>query len=323
MSFLARIAMRAGIRGGAAAEPILVPKDRGIQRPHSLSRQQVAPEEEEVQTLRREADAGSEEEEAQTMPRQAASEDEGEEAARAAMVPPAAEEEGLEAQAARRAAGEPEEGEEAQPAQRVAQVAEGQARALRRVAAAEDEEDTVASSRINRAAAEQEDEEAQPVRRLEQEEEEAQPARPLLGPAAASRALRRAPEPGPEELGAATSPAPPIVSDEPEPSDLRALGESPQPPAPSPPSAPVPTAPSAAGLDPDPAGWAGEAWLPALPPASVADAHAAPSPGGFERPHVVIDRVDVLIHDAMSPARAPESDKRRARSFRARYLKRL
>jgi hypothetical protein len=77
------------------------------------------------------------------------------------------------------------------------------------------------------------------------------------------------------------------------------------------------------GQGPDRADWAGEAPLPTLPPQPVAEAHAEPSPGRFERPHVVIDRVDVLIHEAMPPARAPEGDKRRARSFRARYLRRL
>jgi hypothetical protein len=319
MSFLTRIAMRAGIPGVAAAEPILVPKDRGIQRPQGVSRQEVEPEEEEVQTLRRQADTGNDEEELETLRRQAEPEEESEEAARALMVPPASEEEGLEAQAARRAAaGAPEEEEEAQPARRVAPMADRAAQAIPRMAPTEDEEDTAASSRIDRVAAEQEEEEAQPVRRVEQDEENGQPARPLLRSAVTWRAVRRAPAPGPEELGPATSPAPPIVSDEPEFSDLRALGETPPMSAPSPPAAPIPTA-----HGPDHAGSAGEAPMPALPPQSFAEAPAGPSTVRFERPQVVIDRVDVLIHETMPPARAPESDKRRSRSFRARYLRRL
>ena len=74
---------------------------------------------------------------------------------------------------------------------------------------------------------------------------------------------------------------------------------------------------------PDGSSWRGESPITVLPPQPFAETRAEPAAGHFERPHVVIDRLDVLIHEPMAPARAPDDAKRRLRSFRARYLRRL
>jgi hypothetical protein len=285
VSFLARIAMRAGIPGGGT-EPLLVPKDRGLQRPPNLARQEIEPEEDQAQTLRRQPETEIEEAEVQTLRRQLEGEDE--EAAPAPIVPPASQEEEPEVRAAGTGAADMPDEEQMQPARRLARMAEDgeELHAIRRMAA------------------------------TEEDEESAEAARPLRRSFVVRRSVQRAPAPVPSELGPKTSPPPKIVSDEPEPSNLRALGE--PMPAAAPPPGPVPT-----GDRPDRSSWGGEAPMAVLPPQPFAEAHPEPPAGHFERPQVVIDRLDVLIHEPMAPARGPDGTKRRSRSFRARYLRRL
>jgi hypothetical protein len=272
MSFLARLAMRAGIPGDGAAEPLLVPKDRGLQRSPRLFRQEAPPEEEdeEVQTLRRQLETEGDEEEVQTLRRQVAGANEG--AASLAVVAPTSAEVGPDA---------PRTGDEL--------------RAVRRM------------------AGDPEEEEAQPVRRMMQGQEEAK-AQPPRRSTVVRRSVRGASAHGPPGFGA---PAAAIVADQPEPSRLRAPGETAPMPSPASPPVPVPIADR-----PDRSSRGADAPLATLPPQPLAEA-AELSRGHFERPQVVIDRLDVLIHEPTPAARGPDGAGRRSRSFRARYLARL
>jgi hypothetical protein len=273
MSFLARLAMRAGIPGGGAAEPLLVPKDRGLQRSPRLFREEAPPEQDEDQTLRRQLETEGDEEEVQTLRRQLAGGNDG--AATVSVAAPTSEE--LQPDA-------PRTGDELPT--------------------------------VRRMTVEPEEEEAQPVRRMMEGQEGAK-ARPLLGSAVVQRSVRGAAAHGPAALGSATAPAPEIVADQPEPSNLRASGEMPPMPAPAWPPVPLPSADregrSSRGAD---------ASLATLPPQALAETPELPR-DRFERPQVVIDRLDVLIHEPAPPARGPDSAERRSRSLRARYLRRL
>lgn len=91
---------------------------------------------------------------------------------------------------------------------------------------------------------------------------------------------------------------------------------------------PAPPVPVSSGERPDRSSWAADAPMAALPPQPLAEVHAELAGAHFERPpverpQVVIDRIDVLIHEPTPPARGPDKAKKRSRSFRARYLGRL
>ena len=303
MSFLGRIAMRAGIAGGGGAEPLLVPKDRGLQRSPHISRQDAPPEEEELQTVRRQLDTEGDEEEVQTLRRQVAGEGEG--ASPAPILAPTSEEHDAKVRPTSTSVGGKAGEELARPARHLARTPEGG-----------DELHT-----IRRMAGDPEREDAQPVRRIEEDEEDAQ-ARPLLRSAVIRRSVPGAPARGLTELGSATSPAPGPAPGAPGPSDLPGPGEAPPMLSPAPP-VPVPSAER-----PDRSSWGAGAPMAALPPQLLAEVHAELPGAHFERsqverPQVVIDRIDVLIHEPTPPARSPDGAKKRSRSFRARYLGRL
>jgi hypothetical protein len=277
MSFLARIAMRAGLpEEGAAELPLLVPKDRGPQRAAHLTGQRVAPEQEDAPTLRRQLEPGREEEEVETIRRQPAIHGEAVEAARQApIVGPAAAEERV-APPAGRGASMPE-GEETQPARRIARM---------------------------------------PARPME-EEEGTEAAAPVRRSPVVRRAVEGAPAPAPERPGLETFPAAAGVSEQPGPSNRGASGAARPAPLPSEPPVSIPVVDR-----PDSPSRRGEA-ITGLPPPRPADTPPEAATGRSERPQVVIDQLDVLIHEPTPPVRGPDLAKRRSRSLRARYLGRL
>jgi hypothetical protein len=303
VSFLSRIAMRAGIADGGAAEPLLVLKDRGLQRSPHISRQEAPPEEEELQTVRRQLDTEGDDEEVQTLRRQVVGEGEG--ASPAPIPAPTSEEHDAEVGPTSTSVGGKAGAESASPARHLARMPEGG-----------DELHT-----IRRLAGDPEQEDAQPVRRIEEDEEDAQ-ARPLLRSAVIRRSVQDAPARGLTELGSATSPDPETGAGAPEPLDPPGPGEAP------PMLSPAPPVPVSSGERPERSSWAADAPMAALPPQLLAEVHAELPGAHFERPQVerpqvVIDRIDVLIHEATAPSRSPDRAKKRSRSFRARYLGRL
>ena len=318
MSFFVRLADRGGFAPRNQRAPVLTPKGGPVRRmpaapPEAeetalpLRRQETG--EEELRTLRR-----AQEEEVEPLRRVV--EDQEETAA------PLRRQEDREerAQALRRR----EEEEEVQPVRRQPEGPdEEELRSLRRQE--EDEE-----AQPLRRQAEGEAEEARPLRRQEDEqadqEEQAQPLRRQgeaeeIEPARISRAGRPSePELDPDE---AREPEPPL--DVPEPSDLRALRRD---IAGGPAHAPRPRPDSGTPAGSDPVDGAtdatGHAAEPFAPPSFPAPAPPSTQSGGgdrFERPHVVIDQVDVLVHEPATPATArPPATGRR---IRARYLRRL
>jgi hypothetical protein len=295
--------MRAGIAGGGAAEPLLVPKDRGLQRSPHISRQEAPPEEEELQTVRRQLDTEGDDEEVQTLRRQVVGEGEG--ASPAPIPAPTSEEHDAEVGPTSTSVGGKAGAESASPARHLARMPEGG-----------DELHT-----IRRLAGDPEQEDAQPVRRMEEDEEDA-PARPLLRSAVIRRFVQGAPARGLTELGSATSPAPETIAGAPEPSDPPGPGEAP------PMLSPAPPVPAPFVDRRDPSSWGADAPMAAPPPQPLEEVHAELPAAHFERPQVerpqvVIDRIDVLIHEPTPPARSPDRAKKRSRSFRARYLGRL
>jgi hypothetical protein len=302
VSFLGRIAIRAGIAGGATAEPLLVPKDRGLQRSPHISRQEAPPEEEELQTVRRQLDSEGDEEEVQTLRRQVAGEGEG--TSPAPILAPTSEEHDAEVRLTSISVGGVAGGESARPAQHLARMPEGG-----------DELHT-----IRRMAGDSEQADAQPVRRSEEDEKNIQ-ARPLLRSAVIRRSVPGAPARGLTELDSVTSPAPGPAPGAPGPSDLPGPGE-------APPMLSLAPVPVSSGERTERSSWAADAPMAALPPQLLAEVHAELPGAHFERPQVerpqvVIDRIDVLIHEPTPPARGPDKGKKRSRSFRARYLGRL
>lgn len=300
MSLFARILSRAAVPGQPAL-PLARPKGRlgGLSR---LA--EPEPDEEDLSPLYRAAMADKEEEEIQTL-RRAAAEEEEEPAQRA----PADEEEEDPARAARRlprpASAEEEDEEPAQAIRRADPPEEEEpARTLRRaVSPAEEEDEPVARSLPPR----------------EEDEDKALPLRPLL--------RRAPPKPGePEEeplarlapdadqLDPRTGPRPAWLSAEPEPDPLLTLRRA---------EAAGPTAtgtgwPAAAGeiAAAAPPVWPGEDGPmigPAIGPGPMAAERA-------ERPRVVIDRIDVTIHEPAGGSGGTDLASGLARAMRSRYL---
>lgn len=209
-------------------------------------------------------------------------------------------------------------------------------RGIRRAAAPEGEEmqpvrilsreETEEEAQPARIARQEEEEEAQPTRvvRQEEEEEAAQPLRRQPdeeGEEAVMTVrrarLRRAERPDEPELDPKTALPDATPMDEPEPSDLRATRAVRRSGAPLPAAA----APSPPPGPPLAGETLGDAPAFAPPPAVFSAPPGAAQEGRLGRPIVVIDQVDVLIHEPAAPssARAPGA----SRTMRARYLRRL
>ncbi|WP_096785439.1 hypothetical protein [Rhodobacter sp. CZR27] len=224
-----------------------------------------------------------------------------------------------EAQPLRRAAPRAEEEEEEEPVRRTAEGEEEEPIQAQRDLPPDEEE---ALQPLRRAAAPPEEDEEEPVARSlapDDEEEEARPLRPLL---------RRAP-PGPEEdeeepvarlapdadeLEPRTSPKPAWLSAEPEPEPLLTLRREA--------ASPVPAVAGPSG------GPAVDADMAALPPAEPLWSPAAPfqpptpltGPASVaERPRVVIEQIDVTIHEPSAPATGMDASAL-SRALRSRYL---
>ncbi len=237
---------------------------------------------------------------------------------------------------------------------RRADAPSGEDEEMARAPAAEppENEAEVKPARIRRAAAKPSDETEEPVaplRRATTEEDEPQVA-PLLRaeapegseeepPAQPMRTIRRAEEvplddgekplrqPFQADLVPGAMPSHPDLANDEEPSQLQALRRAAAPPRQASTAAPPPTPPPAAprGADawpprPEPA-WAGAepGFAPEVPAFETGGFAPAPAPG---RTQVVIDQLDVVIHEptASAPARAQADH---GRLMRARYLRRL
>jgi hypothetical protein len=249
----------------------------------------------------------------------------------------------------------PEEEEQAQPLRRAA------ARTIRRVEEPKAEEEK--TQRSADPTAKEEDEREQPamarrvsgsLRRAEnpEEEEPAQPMRRAAAPAPepeeekpaqAARLIRRAEEvpleegerplrqPFQEDVSPGASPLPPDMANEEEPPAMQALRRDVAPSVPAPAATPTAADPGFAGFGAPPAGpfaenfGGGEVYMPAPPagfdaPYSEVGASNASAP---QRPQVIIDQVDVLIHEPVAPAAAARPAFDAGRAMRARYLRRL
>lgn len=193
------------------------------------------------------------------------------------------------------------------------------------------------------------------LRRASEEEEEDElqmmraPASPAAAPPATQAALRRESaemaEDDPEEIQPLRQPGQtrpvspaPRASVTPGPTPPRAGTASPPahvPPAPAPSPAASPTSDTAAGTpkSPGPAAQVPASvrpWLPRQPDFTAPDAptrslpQQAPSTSQSpERAEVIIDKIDVLIHEPAAPASAPAPRQDTGRALRARYLRRL
>jgi hypothetical protein len=289
MGFLARLSLRA--RSAPSGAPALMPKGLAMRRPLPLFRAgEPAEEEEQAQPLRRTV--------ARTM--------------RRAADPPADEE------ATRRASGpaESEEDEQAMPARRSLHRAEDPekddpARPLRRTPAPPPG-----------AADEEEDTDLAQARRLIRRAEEV----PLEE---GERPLR---QPFQEDLSPGASPLPPEMANEEEPPAVQALRRDAGSFAAPPPSgAERPAAPGAGfeGFGLEPAGpfpATPAEHRPRLPAGLEAPASETAGAGGAAapaRPQVIIDQVDVLIHEPAAPAAPAGAGFDAGRAMRARYLRRL
>ena len=254
-------------------------------------------------------------------------------------------------------AGEPvEEEEQAHPLRRPA------ARAIRRAeeppaeeqetqrtsaptAGEEDEQDQPAMARrapgsLRRAEKPEEEEPAQPLRRA------AVPAPDEEEPAQAARLIRRAEEvpleegekplrqPFQSDLSPGASPLPPDMANEEEPPAMQALRRDIASFAPPPAGIPTAADPRSAGFgvapaEPFPAKFGGEeAYIPG--PSAGFEARFMEPVGGSDagasapqRPQVIIDQVDVLIHEPAAPAVSARPAFDAGRAMRARYLRRL
>ena len=294
MRFLARLSLRA--RPALSRAPALMPKGVALRQPVPVFRAGEPVEEEEqaqplrraaARTIRRAEEPQTEEEETQrTSAPTAGEEDEQEQPAMARRA----------SNSLRRADEKPEEEEPAQP--------------LRRAAA--------------------------PAREPDEEE-----------PAQAARLIRRAEEvpleegekplrqPFQQDLSPGASPLPPDMANEEEPPAMQALRRDIAPFAP-PPRAATPTAddPGFAGsgvesAEPFPAKFGGEEVYIPGPPAGF-ETHFTGALGGSgagasapQRPQVIIDQVDVLIHEPAAPAVSARPAFDAGRAMRARYLRRL
>ncbi len=324
MGLFSRLAER-GAFSPRPQTPAMVPKDRGIGgrvrrqpeeeeesvQPFRLSRQEE--EEDEAQAVRREVE--EEEEEVRPLRRQA--EEGEEEEARPLRLRREAEEEEEGVQALRRQAAEDEE---AQPFRLRRQAEEEEeAQPLRRQEAENEETEEARPARLRREEQEEE-EEVQALRRQAEPEEEAVQA----------WSVQRNARPDDPDLDPANGPPADLpVTDEDEPNPLMALRREPAmsetgsgmsgaggyEPAP---------AGHSPGLDePAGAGEAQESFEPhSLVPGSLSSLVGGPGalPAGTGH-DVVIEQVDVLIHEQAAAPAPPFSDRRRI--MRARYLKRL
>jgi len=293
MRFLARLSLRA--RPALSRAPALMPKGVALRQPVPVFRAgEPVEEEEQAQPLRRAA--------ARTIRRAEEPQTEEEETQRTSAP----------------TAGEEDEQEQPAMARR-------------------------ASNSLRRAEKPEEEEPAQPLRRAaaparEPDEEE---------PAQAARLIRRAEEvpleegekplrqPFQQDLSPGASPLPPDMANEEEPPAMQALRRDIAPFAP-PPRAGTPTAadPGFAGsgvesADPFPAKFSGEEVYIPGPPAGF-ETHFTGALGGSgagasapQRPQVIIDQVDVLIHEPAAPAVSARPAFDAGRAMRARYLRRL
>ncbi len=290
MSFLLRLAARAA--PVSRATPVLMPKNAGLRRAAAPEEEMPEDEAEAQRTVRRVPLRRAEpEEKDETLARQEAEPDE-ESAAQRASAPTE------------------DESEEEPPARRIARKAE------------EDDENL-------RPARPLTSEDMSPENARLPEEVAGEPEPPDL------RALRRAalPPEDDKEPGAARAPADLNEEDD---ANMRPLRRAMGPIAAT---ATAPAAPAMAGTDMA-AGIdaavdvSGDFWRPGLGDAMLGgrdlptDDRAppttpfAPAPAGFARPQVIIDQLDVVIHEpASAPARAARFDAGRA--LRARYLRRL
>lgn len=287
MRFLARLSLRA--RPALSRAPALMPKGLAVRQPMPVFRAERPPEEEEqAQPLRRSA--------ARTI-------------RRAEQPPP--DEEKTQRSAAPTAQ---EKDEQEQPAM------------ARRTPGS-----------LRRAETPEEDEPAQPLRRA------AAPAPPPEEekPAQAARLIRRAEEvpleegerplrqPFQEDVSPGASPLPPDMANEEEPPAMRALRRDVAPSAPAPAAMPAAADPGFAGPGAPPAGpfaedFGGEVYMPAAPAGFDAPySEVGGSTSAPQRPQVIIDQVDVLIHEPTAPAVPARPAFDAGRAMRARYLRRL
>ena len=302
MRFLARLSLRA--RPALSRAPALMPKGLAMRQPVPVFRAgQPAEEEEQAQPLRRAA-----------------------------------------ARAIRRAEESPADEEETQRTSAPADEEETQ-RASAPAAGEEDEQDQPAMARrvpgsLRRAEKPEEEEPVQPLRRA------AAPAPDEEEPALAARLIRRAEEVPPEEgekplrqpfqedLSPGASPLPPDMANEEEPPAMQALRRDITSFAPPPAGRPTAADPAFAGFgvepaEPFPAKFGGEeAYIPG--PSAGFEARFMGADGGSgagasapQRPPVVIDQVDVLIHEPAAPAALARPAFDAGRAMRARYLRRL
>jgi len=300
VSFLARISTR--VAGPGAPARAVMPK--GLGRPQSTAavRRRAVDAEEEA-GLRPPEDIGEEQ-----LPR--IGNRESEEENQLDAVRRQEEEEEAPAQTLRRAGVQEEEG----PIQTLLRQTEEEEEPIQSLLRQEEEEEAP----------------VQTLRRRETEEEEASAVRPV-------RFISRAeevpledtgqivPPPNQENLEPDASPVSQELAGEEEPSDLQALlRELPSNSAlPRPPAAPAPNArlenrPIPETVTPDSSFLSQQ--LNGMETPS-----APPRPHGDEdrRPQVIIDQVDVLIHEPASSADRGASQRSHERAMRARYLRRL
>jgi hypothetical protein len=186
----------------------------------------------------------------------------------------------------------------------------------------QEEEDELAT--LRRQQEEEEEEAIQPIRRQEDEEEQAMPMRAIARQEEIplEESPQPAPPPGQTDLEPDAEPVSQELAGEQEPSDLQALHRDISPgPELSPPALQGETPasrPLAEALTPFqtqapdfPAGSA----IPEMLPSTTRMDEA--------RPTVVIDQLDVLIHEPVAQATRPAPRQDRDRALRARYLRRL
>ncbi|MCB4768045.1 hypothetical protein LGR54_05470 [Ancylobacter sp. Lp-2] len=241
-----------------------------------------------------------------------------------------------------------DEEEQAQPLRRAA------TRPIRRVEGAAPAEDEI--PRATAPAPEQHEDEEPPatarrapmsLNRAHEQNEEPQEEGEPDEPTPASRLIRRAEEvpledgdrplrqPFQEDLSPGASPLPPDMATEEEPPAMQALRRAiPRPAGPSP-RGEVGVPPPPGGVFDEGAPDRSHPFAPAFGGEAASLAHAlmpfdtgfAPAGGSgpdrSERPQVIIDQVDVVIHEPAPPAVAARAPFDAARAMRARYLRRL
>lgn len=211
----------------------------------------------------------------------------------------------------RRQAEEEEEEAPIQAVRRQAEEEEAPIQAVRRQA----EEEEAPIQTLRRQAAEEEDEAAvQPIRTIARQEEI-----PLEDTG------QTVPPPPQESLDPDAGPVSQELAGEEAPPELQALHRDvlSMPAPPPPPAAAVPETSLANRPLPETA-----THVPAFPPPrpeGIETPHVATQPLGSEsrRPQVIIDQVDVLIHETASSPDRSASPRSRDRAMRARYLRRL